>query len=259
MNCPDEAVLIEFLESERPGQSEPDVDDERPGQSEPDVDDERLGQSELKEHLNHCPECRETLEQLRCMSRVLAASAPASLDLCPRREVLTRFVEEREASRELLSHIANCPRCRSEIKDYEALISNEEKDGQLFALLQGEEFSLLCFSPWQVKTLEGPPLRGRSGKRRKELHKDWGDGEIKLSLSSRQGRQCADLSITIDPKPIEEARIRVELVDRERILEARSVPTEGKLVLDELEFGDYRVIVRDLVDGKKQELKLRLL
>ena len=203
----------------------------------------------LTEHLEQCSDCQKKVAQLKTMEKLLHSASPHSRNLCPSREELADFVDGVRTDKKLIGHIASCPECRSEVEDYEELTKSRQIE-QIWTTLKDGIAEIVALGSFQL----APPVSSRLRSRRQELTrkiiKKWRETEVTISLSPQAKKSGVDLTIELHPEPDEEARIRLELLQQDRMIEARTFPLSGKLVIDGLTDGKYSVRLRDLVDAE---------
>ena len=200
----------------------------------------------ISEHLQQCPACQEKVAQLKTMEKVLACASPASRKLCPSREELANFVDGIKVNKELLGHIAACPYCKNEVEDYQALAGTRETE-QIWTILKNGVAEIVTLGAFHFAPQAKAKLRSRRQELTRKIVKKWHEREVTISLAPLAKQKGVDLTIELQPEPEEEARIRVELLQKDRMVEARAIPLNGKLVLDGLVDGKYSVRIRDLV------------
>ncbi len=232
MKCPDEGTWILFAE------------------------EEITNRAELAAHLQNCEKCATLLAKIKTMGKLLLAAGPTSGKLCPTRDKLADFVEGLVSHSSLIHHIACCPKCKREVDDYRALVPPTNSAETIWATIREGAASLLALGEFQLAPQTLGKLRSSRQKQSGRIVKKWGNSEVTIHFSPRVKNCGFDMTIVISPEPDEEARIRVELYSQDRLVEARSMPMSGKLVMDELTEGSYILKIRDLVDGQTVELNI---
>ena len=202
----------------------------------------------LTEHLEQCADCQQKVAQLKTMEQLLYSASPHSRNLCPSREELADFVDGVRTNKKLIGHIASCPECRNEVQDYEELTKGREIE-QIWTTLKNGVAEIVALGSFQMAPPTTAKLRSRRQELTRKIIKKWRDTEVTISLSPLAKKNGVDLTIELRPGPDEEARIRMELLQQDRMVEARTFPMSGKLVLDGLSDGKYSIRLRDLVDG----------
>ncbi|MGO9118532.1 MAG: anti-sigma factor family protein [Desulfomonilaceae bacterium] len=79
---------------------------------------------EIEEHLKHCPECRNELDALRTIHKIIGDHRHELSDVfepCPTAESLVEFALGEQTSRTIEDHISFCPNCAEQVSLVAAL------------------------------------------------------------------------------------------------------------------------------------------